>query len=322
MPLLHEVAAVMCCEDIELPVLSVVIPACNEASHIGQALRSLLDQDYPKLEVVVINDRSTDDTGEILERLADRDNRIKVIHIDKLPAGWLGKVHALHQGVKQATGEWYLFTDADIYFQPGALRRSVCYAKHYRLNHLACVPDVHNKGFWLDIAVRSFFLMLCLGARVAEVNRENSNRPIGIGAFNLVEAATFHNTPGFEWLRMETVDDYGLGVMIKQAGGRTRLVVALKDMSVPWYENLGAMIKGVEKNTFGAAAKYSLARLFLIELFLLGLVMAPLVSLISGLIFNDPLLLMVACVFFAALVVFALYSPRQHHREMLAYLWC
>ena len=107
------------------PELGVVIAASNEAETIEPALRSLLAQDYPSLEIVMVDDRSTDRTGTIVDHLAASDARISRVHVRVLPAGWLGKVHALQRGVERVRGDFVLFTDADIHFAPGALRRAV-----------------------------------------------------------------------------------------------------------------------------------------------------------------------------------------------------
>jgi hypothetical protein len=105
-----------------LPRLSVVIAARDEAAAVEQALSSVLLQQYPDFEVVVVDDRSTDGTGAILDRMAEREPRLRVVHVDAVPAGWLGKNHALHLGAQGATGELILFTDADVAPQRGRHR--------------------------------------------------------------------------------------------------------------------------------------------------------------------------------------------------------
>lgn len=118
------------------PSLSVIIPARNEEKSIKQAISQLIDQDYPNLEVIVVNDRSTDNTGVILEELKIKYPELKVITITDVPPYWLGKNHAVYQGVKQATGEWLLFTDADVLFSPGSLKSTVSYSLENKLDHL------------------------------------------------------------------------------------------------------------------------------------------------------------------------------------------
>ena len=238
------------------PRLSVLVPACNEAEHIEAAVRSLLAQDYPDLELILINDRSSDQTSEIIDQLAQQDKRIKTIHIEKLPAGWLGKVHALYQGKQQATGDWLLITDADIYYAPGLLRKAVAYSIQKGIDHLALMPNVRLNSFWLEVAISTFGLLFLLTTRATQVNKTESKAIIGVGAFNLVRRETFDKTPGFEWLRLEVVDDVGVGFMLHQAGGQTHFALADKDLSLTWYDSISAMFQGLEKNLFGAGAHY------------------------------------------------------------------
>lgn len=264
------------------PSLSIIIPACNEAEHIESALSSLATQDYPELEIFVINDRSTDATGDIINRLAAQNAHIKPIHISSLPDGWLGKVHALHQGMIQARGEWILFTDADVHFAPGAIRRAITYAQHTKADHLALLPRVLLDSFWLDVAVRSFGLLFLLTTRAAQVHQRNNKYYIGVGAFNLVKREIFDRTPGFEWLRLEPGDDAALGMMVKQAGGQIRFAMADNDLAVSWYPNVRAMFKGLEKNLFGPGAHYQWWRVLLQVCAAWGLIAAPVVGLVVG----------------------------------------
>lgn len=302
------------------PSLSIIVPACNEAEHIESAIQSILAQDYPDLEIIAVNDRSTDATGAILDRLAERDSRLQVLHIRNLPTGWLGKVNAMHQGVQRAKGEWLLFTDADVHYRPRALRRALRYAQHHRADHLALVPEVVANSFLLDVAVRAFGLMLLLAARAARVNVPNSKTPFGIGAFNLVRIDVFNKTPGFEWLRLEPGDDYGLGVMINQAGGRTRLAFADKDLSVSWYESVGAMFKGLEKNMFGPGARYQWWRMLVAVFGLWVIVAAPWVALIGGVMTGSRIMLGAALVAMAFHIGFSFFFIREKRSETLSLL--
>ena len=124
------------------PTLSVVVAACNEADRIEAAARTLLEEDYPDLEIILVDDRSADSTGEILDRLAADDDRAKVLHITDLPDGWLGKVHALRCGLEASRGDFVLFTDADVHFAPGALRKAVAWCEDQGLDHLAAFPTL------------------------------------------------------------------------------------------------------------------------------------------------------------------------------------
>ena len=205
---------------LQWPLLSIVIPACNEAANIEASVESLLQQEYPNFELILVDDRSTDGTGEIIDRLALRDRRIRALHVQSLPVGWLGKVHALDRGVTVATGEWFLFTDADVHFAAGTLRQAISWVTANRIDHLALAPLAVQQSFLLDIVVHTFMLLFLIATRAAGINRPNSRSFVGVGAFNLVRRAAFQRTLGFPWLRLEPCDDVGLGLMVKRTGGR------------------------------------------------------------------------------------------------------
>jgi hypothetical protein len=266
----------------EWPRLSIVIPACNEAANLEPAVTTLLRQDYPDMEVVLVDDRSTDETGAVIDRLALEDPRIRAVHVKTLPAGWLGKVHALQRGVDQANGTWLLFTDADVHFSPGTLRRAIAFVLHQRVDHLALIPRTIQRSFWLELAVTTFGLLFLLATRAASVNKPGAKAFVGIGAFNLVSAERFRSTPGFEWLRLEPGDDVGVGMMIKKAGGSTRLAFAYENLSLQWYPSVAAMFKGLEKNLFGPGSHYRgwllLLQVAMLEMF----AVAPYVALAIG----------------------------------------
>ncbi|MBM4263053.1 MAG: glycosyltransferase [Deltaproteobacteria bacterium] len=288
------------------PFLSIIIPACNEAVHLESAVSTLSQQDYPAFEIILVNDRSTDTTGEIVDRLAAADSRIRPVHIHSLPAGWLGKVHALHQGVQLARGEWFLFTDADVHVAPATLRRALAFAVGQGADHLALVPRMVLHGFWLNVAARAFGLLFVLATHASRVNRSSRRAFVGIGAFNLVKAEAFHRTAGFEWLRLEPGDDVGLGLMIKQAGAVTRLAFALDELRVNWYESLPAMFKGLEKNLFGPGSGYRGWLVALQVLAIWTLLLVPPMALAAGMILGSLLVLTPALLAIGLHWIFAL----------------
>lgn len=287
------------------PRLSIVIPACNEAEQIESAVASLLRQDYPDFEIILIDDRSTDGTGAIVDRLAAGDRRIRALHVTALAEGWLGKVHALARGVEVATGDWLLFTDADVHFAPATLSRAVGFAVDEDIDHLALAPLAVQQSFWLDVAVHAFTLLFIIGTRAAGINRPESRAFVGVGAFNLVRRAAWARTPGFSWLRLEPCDDVGLGLMIKRAGGRSFFAIARQHLTVAWYPSLAAMFKGLEKNLFGASANYRWWVTLVQVIGLLALAGAPALSLIIG-VYQSRVLLVTGAL--AALAVHGLFS--------------
>ena len=302
------------------PLLSIVIPACNEAAHLESAATTLTQQDYPALEIILVDDRSTDGTAEVIDRLAKADSRIRAVHVTSLPAGWLGKVHALQRGVEMARGEWLLFTDADIHFSEGALRRAIAVAIGQGADHLTLIPRTVQTGFWLAVAVRAFGLLFLLTTRAASVNRPGSNAFVGIGAFNLVKAETFRRTAGFEWLRLETGDDVGLGMMIKRAGGASRLAVAYDELSVRWYESVPAMFRGLEKNLFGPGSHYRWWLMLLQVAAIWLLVAAPLVAAAGAIMLGSAPLGIAGAAAIGMHVIFAIFYYHEGQAEIASLL--
>ncbi len=262
------------------PRVSLIVAACDEQASITAAIKTLLAQDYPALEIVLVDDRSTDDTPALVDELARLDARVRAIHIDTLPEGWLGKVHALHRGVADATGDWLLFCDADVHLAPGALRSAIALAMDRQLDHLPVLPTMVAHGIVLEATICCFSAGLLASLHADKLMDPDSDAYAGIGAFNLVRADTFKASEGFEWLRMEVADDVGVGYLVKRQRGRTGLATGGGAVSVEWYPSLGAMIRGLEKNMFAVFGRFSIA-LTLVKLCALWILSAaPVVALL------------------------------------------
>ena len=123
----------------------MIIAARNEAGTIENALKSVLAQNYPNLEIILVNDRSNDGTDKILQKLAEKDPRVLIHHVEELPLGWLGKVNAMQQGFGRSTGVWLLFTDADVHFQEESLERIIDVAERSSVDYLCVVPEVQAR---------------------------------------------------------------------------------------------------------------------------------------------------------------------------------
>ena len=226
------------------PPLSVIVPARNEADDLAGAAATLLAQDYPSLEIVLVDDRSTDATGTIVDDLASADDRARAVHVTKLPGGWLGKVHALKEGLGVAGGELLLFTDADVHFAPGALRMAVDYMTRQRLDHLAGFPRLRPAGLLLGMMLAAFLRQFIAVTRPWKVADASSRAFIGIGAFNLVRREAFLAAGGFDWLRMEIGDDAALGLMMKRAGARCGVAAMTRQISLYWHRTIAQAVRG------------------------------------------------------------------------------
>jgi cellulose synthase/poly-beta-1,6-N-acetylglucosamine synthase-like glycosyltransferase len=234
-----------------LPRVSVVVAARNEGAAVGAAVASLLRQDYSDLEVVVVNDRSTDGTGHVLGELAAAHaDRLRVVTIEQLPDGWLGKPHALWVGARQATGGWLLFTDADVIFEPSCLRRAVGYAERAGLDHLTLGPAIRTRGFWLGAFVAFFTYLLVISLRLYRVNDPTGRVGVGLGAFNLLRREAYAAVGTYAAVARRPDDDVRLGQRVRQLGLHQQLLDGSDLLRVEWYPSLRAAILGLEKNFF------------------------------------------------------------------------
>lgn len=237
----------------QLPPLSIIVAARNEENLMETALTSLLHIDYPEFEVIVVNDRSTDGTSAILDRMTAKYSHLKTITIDQLPAGWLGKNHALWQGSSSATGMLLLFTDADIVMAPQTLRHAVSLLEHQSNDHLAVSPALRMPGLLLNLLASSFGFFYGLYTRPWRVADPRNRQHIGVGAFNLVRTSAYRQVDGHRRIRLRPDDDLKLGKIIKDAGFRQQFAYGHDLIEVQWYSSIKEMVVGLEKNLFAGS---------------------------------------------------------------------
>ena len=233
----------------DVPRVSIIVAARNEAAAIEPAIRSILALDYPALEVVVVNDRSTDGTGEILERVRADLPALRVIHVRELPPRWLGKNHALWQGGLEARGDYLIFTDADVVYERSAIKRAVAHFEAERLDHLTLVPDVTARTGFLAFSVMGGFAGLLALERPWRA-RQTGKMRLGVGAFNMVRASAYRAAGGHEALAMEVLDDIELGRMMAERAGRQEFMLAHGLVKLEMYRTAGEFLRGIQKNVF------------------------------------------------------------------------
>jgi glycosyltransferase involved in cell wall biosynthesis len=237
----------------DLPSLTIVVPARNEEAEIEEALHSLLALGYPSFEVIAVNDRSTDSTGDIMDRLAsepDSADKLRVIHVRELPPRWLGKTHAMWLGAQQGTGDWILFTDADCVFRADTMRRAMLYAVKNDLDHLVLIPTIHMHGWGERMMISFPQIAASFVMRPWKVRDQEARDFIGAGAFNLVRRQAYETIGSFAALRLEVVDDLKLGAAIKTARFRQDVVVGRDLVSLRWIQGAMGLVHNLEKNLF------------------------------------------------------------------------
>jgi glycosyltransferase involved in cell wall biosynthesis len=263
------------------PTLAVVFAARNEAAAVEPAVRSMLALDYPGVEIIAVDDRSTDGTGETLDALAREDPRLRVVHVRELPAGWLGKTHALQSAAETSAAEWVLFTDADVVLAPDTLRRAVAYACAQWLDFLTATPDNVTDSFGERVFLAWFNLAFAMATPPWRVADRRSKAALGVGAFNLIKAEVFRAVGGFRNVALSVDDDLRLAQAVKFAGYRCGAVLGQGCVSVRWQVGLGGMVRGLEKNFFAALDfRLTLAVVGVLAVVLVGVL--PFVGLFVG----------------------------------------
>ncbi|HEX9500273.1 MAG TPA: glycosyltransferase [Thermoanaerobaculia bacterium] len=253
------------------PLVSIVVPARNEAHIIERSVRAFLAQDYTNIEVIVVNDRSSDETGEILRRIGDL--RLTVIDGVEPPAGWLGKTWALQQGSMRASGDLLLFADADLIYAPPAVRAAVEYLESSDAAMAALLPYFEMRTFGEQVGMPMLAFFVFAGFPVWYSNRSNVvGLAIGGGAGNLIRSEVFESIGRFQALQGAIVDDVGLARLARRRGYPTRAVRADDLLSVRMYDGGRAVIDGFTKNAFPVLNRsYGGAAILLALLFVLHL---------------------------------------------------
>jgi len=231
------------------PAASIVVAARNEEAGMEPALRSLLALDYPALEVIAIDDRSTDATPRIMERVAREHPQLRVLRVDDLPAGWLGKNHALHQGAQVARGEYLLFTDADVVLEPSVLKRAIAFCEARGLAHLSIFPDTPMRSTLLQAMMVNALIGLTAIYRPWRIPAP-ARDAVGAGAFNLVRTDAYRRAGGHEAIAFEVLDDVMLARLVAARAGPSAWIRGKGMGEIEIYRSAAEAARGAEKNTY------------------------------------------------------------------------
>lgn len=235
------------------PMLSIVVAARNERANIETCLTSLLRQDYPRFEIIVVNDRSTDDTGDIARRLAAADSRLRVIDIDHLPDGWCGKNHAMQRGIERATAPWILMQDADCrHIHPSTLRLAMQHALDTEADMLSLLPEHQYKTFWEGYLLPILTGMLMIWFRPSRVNDPRRRVAFANGMFMLIRREAYEAVGTHEAVRGSLIEDMDLARLVKQRGLRLRVTPSTGLFHVRMYSSLEQIVQGWERILLGS----------------------------------------------------------------------
>jgi cellulose synthase/poly-beta-1,6-N-acetylglucosamine synthase-like glycosyltransferase len=204
----------------EQPSVVIIIAARNEEEDLEKTLQSICNINYHNYRIIIVNDRSTDRTAEILKNFGDRYPKLTIITHTSLPEGWLGKNNALYQGYLNSTEEWILFADADIVFHPDAINRALGYVVRNKIDHLTILPELVSRSTILNSVFATFTVMLMIHMKPWDAKNPKSKASAGIGAFNLINRSAYEKTGTHARIKLRPDDDLQLGKIIKEEGLR------------------------------------------------------------------------------------------------------
>lgn len=254
---------------------------------------------------MVVNDRSTDGTSEILQRATNRHPQISVLDIEELPLGWLGKNNALYQGYKHTDEEWLLFTDADIVYHPDALSKAMNYAVTHQLDYLTIFPHLESRSAILNSVFATFGIMLKLHLRPWAAKDPKSKASAGIGAFIMIKREAYQKAGTHERIRLRPDDDLQLGKSVKAGGFKMDVLKGLNYVSLEWYKNLYELQQGLLKNAF-SVSQYSVGVAIINILMILVSIALPVPLM---LIFGTTAIRLMAVASLLAIMVYMVSSP-------------
>ncbi|MES0342137.1 MAG: glycosyltransferase, partial [Candidatus Humimicrobiaceae bacterium] len=274
------------------PLVSVLVPARNEEKNIGRCLRSLSKQDYHNIEILVLDDNSSDDTARIVEKLSEKDKRIRLVRGRSLSRGWKGKSYACHQLSREASGEYYVFTDADTLHFPNSISSSLRALLSGRLDALSVFPkqimvSVHERMvvIFINLAVLALMpLGLIRKTRSPKISIAN-------GQFMLFKRSVYRSIGGHRSIKNDIVEDVAISKQVKKCGYRFMVFDGRSAIYCRMYDGFKGVVRGFSKFIF-AAMNYSVIKLGVVVSFIMLLFLVPLLLLPFGLyFFNWPLLI-------------------------------
>lgn len=302
---------------VDWPKVSVIVPARDEERNIRACVTSLLEQDYPNFQVIVVDDASSDATPHILDELRQthpHGAQLRVVRVERLPEGWAGKPHALYTGAEVADGEWLLFTDADTRHEPSALRTAVRLARERNVDLLSFGTTQDLPDFWGRVMIPMAYMGISLQYPVKQVNDPDSSVAIANGQYILIQTAMYRRVGGYASprLRATVLDDRDLAQEVKRARGRLELVDGRALVQTRMYHSLREQWDGWSKNAYAGSRGGPLFFLLMIA----GLPMvciAPFVLLLAGLLGRKTSVVLAGAVPVGAILAYRTRLDRQLH---------
>ena len=258
----------------ESPRITAIIPAKDEEKTLADCLGSVCGQTYPRLDIMVVDDRSTDRTAEIAQRFADSDSRVRVLKIETLPPGWTGKTHALQTAADQAIGEWFWFLDADTRHDPENLAIVLEYALKNKAALVSLLPEMRCETFWEKVVQPLAGIVLMQSFPLVWVNNDSKTHAFANGQYILIKSEVYRAAGGHASVRDRFVEDIYLAKTVKRLGFPIRVALGHGIGSTRMYSSLGQLVRGWSRIIYDALDRKSIA--------VIGKILDPLVFSQSG----------------------------------------
>lgn len=263
--------------DRDLPFVSVLVPARNEEGKIGRCLDSLIKQDYPNFEVIVIDDRSVDGTAAVIQSYAAQDPRIKPVSGKDTPPGWTGKCNALAHAVGYASGDWFFFTDADTFHQPNSIRDAVSHGISNKADLVSFMPMQELGSFWERVLMPTLLGSFLLGDPFHSVNDPEAGKAYAYGQYVIARRSSYLAVGGHQSVRDEILEDHALARVFKAKGYKILVADGKTLYSVRMYTDLESMWLGWTKNLY-SLIESRVPNLFAVLLVINGTILYPFVQ--------------------------------------------
>ncbi len=307
---------------VELPFVSILVPARNEEGKIGRCLASLIAQNYPRLEIIVIDDRSTDNTAQIIESFAQIDHRIKFVHGKDAPAGWIGKCNALAHAVGHASGDWYVFTDADTCHKPNSIRDAVYFAMNSDADLASFLPMQELGSFPEKLIMPLLLSSFLLGDPFHTVNDPEHTRAYAYGQYIICRRTAYLSAGGHQSVRDEIVEDHALARVFKERGHKILVADGKTLYSVRMYTDLESLWQGWTKNLYSFIDSH-VANLVFILFLINSVALIPLIqlslianSIVNGTALNDTTVKILIGIMAVQLgILFCWFQTTSQHHE-------
>jgi chlorobactene glucosyltransferase len=237
------------------PLVTAIIPAKDEQDTLADCLDTVRDQSYPNLEILIVDDRSTDRTPEIARGIAEADPRVRLVSIEDLPPGWTGKTHALHVAAHQANGEWFWFVDADTRHEPDSLSIVLEYARSHDASLASLLPEMRCESFWESVAQPLLGIVLIQNYPLFWANDPKKKLAFANGQYILIRKDAYLACGGHKGVRDKFVEDIYLARAVKGLGLSSRTAIAQGIGSTRMYTSLPQFLRGWSRILYDALGR-------------------------------------------------------------------